>query len=254
MARKKCPEPKAGLPEWMATYGDMVTLLMCFFVLLFAFSNIDSQKFHAVMNSFQGSAGILSGGKSLSEAPFVFDAMPEEQTSNMETIEDYKPFNEKKELDELREKLEEYIEEQNLNANIDVVQTDTSIVLRFKDNALFEPLSADIKEDSVSILIFLADILSAKDLNHSEVIVEGHTDNLPTNTAKYETNWELSVIRATNVLRFFVELQGLDPFRMSAAGYGETRPIATNTTEEGRALNRRVDIIIKTGGDKNGQE
>lgn len=254
MSKQKCPEEKAGSPAWMATYGDLVTLLMCFFVLLFAFSNIDAQKFQAVMQSFQGSSGILSGGKALSEAPFVFDAMPEDQTSSMQVIDEKKPDSEiqkekelQMELKELKEQIEEFVHEENMEYDIDVVQDSSSVIIRLKDNAVFDSGSAKIKAGSMKVLDFIVEVISADNLKYSEVIVEGHTDNFPINTSEFPTNWELASSRATNVLRYFVEIKGLDPFRISSAGYGEFRPIATNATDAGRAMNRRVDIIIKSG-------
>lgn len=237
MARKKCPESKKGAPEWMATYGDMVTLLMCFFVLLFAFSSIDAQKFEAVMESFQGSAGVLSGGKSLSEAPFVFDAMPESKTSKEQVIE-------MKKLEDLKEKVEEYLEKNDMEAQVDLELESRGLVIRFKDNVLFSPGSAVINEESYAILDFLAGLMLSEELISEEIRVEGHTDNVPINTPTHPSNWELSTNRATNVVRYFVEESGMAPIRISAAGYSEYRPIASNETIDGRAANRRVDIVV----------
>jgi len=237
MAKDKCPECKAGAPEWMATYGDLVTLLMCFFVLLFAFSSIDAQKFQAVMQSFQGSAGILSGGKSLSEAPLVFDGMPESQTSSQQVIEQNK-------LENLKEQVEEFLEKNQMGGQVDVELEDRGLVIRFKDNVLFDSGSATIKEGAKPILVFMSQVLTAPDLINEEIRIEGHTDNVPNISALYPTNWELSTARATNVVKYFVEESGFIPSRLSAAGYSEYHPIATNDTAEGRSANRRVDIVI----------
>lgn len=236
MAKKKC-DCKKGAPEWMTTYGDLVTLLMCFFVLLFAFSSIDAQKFEAVMQSFQGSAGVLSGGKSLSEAPMVFDAMPEDKTSRNEVIEINK-------LEELKKKVEEYLEENDMKAQVSVELEAKGLIIRFKDNVLFDPGSATIKTTSMPIIDFLGSLLNSEDLINEEIRVEGHTDNVPNISAMYPTNWELSAGRSTNVVRYFIEEVGLKPSRVSAAGYGEYRPIDTNSTATGRAANRRVDIVV----------
>ena len=237
MAKKKCPECKKGAPEWMNTYGDMVTLLMCFFVLLFAFSSIDAQKFTAVMESFQGSAGVLSGGKSLSEAPFVFDAMPEDQTSSEQVVEMNK-------LEEIMEQVKDYLVQNDMEAQVELQLEQQGLVIRFKDNVLFDPGRAVIKSDSYPILNFLGELLSTEDLINEEIRVEGHTDNVPINTALYPSNWELSTHRATNVVRYFIENAGFSPLRLSAAGYSEYHPIATNDTPEGRSANRRVDIVV----------
>lgn len=237
MAKDKCPECKAGAPEWMATYGDLVTLLMCFFVLLFAFSSIDAQKFEAVMQSFQGSAGVLSGGKALSEAPLVFDGMPESQTSSQQVIEQNK-------LENLKEQVEQYLEENQMDAMVDIELEDRGLVIRFKDNVLFDPGSATIKAGSFPILDFLSELLSTEDLINEEIRVEGHTDNVPNISTLYPSNWELSTARATNVVRYFVEQSDFLPARLSAAGYSEYHPISTNDTAEGRSANRRVDIVV----------
>lgn len=237
MAKKKAQDEKKGSPEWMTTYGDMVTLLMCFFVLLFAFSSIDAQKFEAVMMSFQGSAGILSGGKALSEAPMVFDAMPENNTSSQQVIQQDR-------LEHLRELIQEYLEENEMEAEVDLELEAKGLIIRFKDNVLFDPGSAVIKAQSIPIIDFLGELLNTEELIQEEIRVEGHTDNVPMNTPMYPSNWELSAGRATNVVRYFIEQANLRPDRVSAAGYGEYHPIDTNDTPEGRSANRRVDIVV----------
>ncbi|MDO4800174.1 MAG: flagellar motor protein MotB [Bacillota bacterium] len=243
-------EQKKGAPEWMATYGDLVTLLMCFFVLLFAFSSIDAQKFDAVMQSFQGSAGILTGGKSLSEAPFVFDAMPEHSKSVAQTIdEEGVSALESKSVEELASELWDIIHQNNMQFQIEVIQNGTHVTVRFRDNALFDPNRATLKDDAREILKSFSEIIKQDSIKYSEIVVEGHTDNLPTSGTSFPTNWELSAARSTNVVRFLIESLHLDPYKLSSAGYGEYRPITSNETAAGRALNRRVDIIIKTGGD-----
>lgn len=236
MKKNKCPEQKQGLPEWMATYGDMVTLLMCFFVLLFAFSNIDAQKFTAVMQSFQGSAGVLSGGKSLSEAPFVFDAMPENLSPNSQ--------DQKEMIEDLKEKIEEFAKKNDITKSVDVVAEERGLLIRLKDNILFGSGSAIIKKESEGMMNDLLKLLYSEEFKALSVVVEGHTDNIPSQTFRYPTNWELSTARATNVIRFFIEEGQASPIRFSAAGYGEYHPIASNDSEEGRAQNRRVDILL----------
>ncbi len=239
MAKDKCPECKSGAPEWMATYGDLVTLLMCFFVLLFAFSSIDAQKFEAVMQSFQGSAGILSGGKSLSEAPMVFDGMPESQTSSQSVIE-------MKKLESIQKEVKEYLEQNNMNGLVEMKLETKGLVIRFKDNVLFDSGSATIKSRSLGILAFLSDLLKTPELINQDIRVEGHTDNIPHVSSLYPSNWELSTARATNVVRFFLEKSQLLPSRLSAAGYSEYHPIESNATSSGRSANRRVDIVIES--------
>jgi len=237
MAEKKCPECKEGAPEWMTTYGDMVTLLMAFFVMLFAFSNIDAQKFEQVMQSFQGSAGILSGGVTLNQNDLVFEALPESNiTETVQQVEEN--------LEVLKETIEEYIELRELESEVSVEFDSRGLIIRFKDNALFDSGSATLKESSEDTLLFIAELLKNEEFMDRAVRVEGHTDNIPINTLRFPSNWELSTTRSTNVIKFFINGGAIEPNRLSASGYGEYYPIADNTTPEGRAKNRRVDIVI----------
>lgn len=239
MSKDKCPECPAGLPAWMATYGDLVTLLMCFFVLLFAFSEIDAQKFEAVMQSFKGSAGILSGGTTISQDPLVFEATPEV------TISETVPITE--DIQQLKEQIEAYLE-QNQQENIEqdiIVEIDArGLIIRFPDKALFDSGKADLKQESIDTLDFLGGLLTSEEFNMMAIRVEGHTDNIPINTFRYPSNWELSTTRATNVLKYFINKSELAPKRLAASGYGEYYPIDDNVTREGRSKNRRVDIVI----------
>lgn len=236
MAKDKCPECKQIVPEYMATYGDLVTLLMCFFVLLFAFSEIDAQKFEAVMQSFSGSAGILSGGKTVSEAELVFDALPESQTTEATQSQEN--------LADLQEIIEQYIENNDIDFEIEVSLESRGLVIRFPDNALFDSGSADLKVASIDTLNFLGQLLNDAKFVDRAIRIEGHTDNIPIRTLKYPSNWELSTARATQVVKFFVTDSEIRPLRLSASGYGEYHPIDDNTSRDGRAKNRRVDVVV----------
>ncbi len=254
--KHKCPEPKAGAPEWMATYSDLVTLLMCFFVLLFAFSNVDQQKFDALMASFQGAAGVLTGGTAFSESPLPFDGLPENQTSQMEEVNEDSEEKEKKEqklkedLENLGEKLSDMMDSQPVDLDIELIENPTSIVLRFKDELLFDRGSAVLKESAFSELRQIGEVIKSEGFEYSELIVEGHTDSSPIDSENYGNKWALSSARAASVTEFFVNDVGIDPYRIKNGGYAEYKPIATNSTELGKAMNRRVDIIIKAEGDE----
>lgn len=234
---KKPEECKEGAPEWMATYGDLVTLLMCFFVLLFAFSEIDAQKFEAVMESFQGSAGILSGGKTLSDGPFVFDAMPENDISKAveEPVED---------IEVLKEEVEKLLEAAGLESEVELELEARGLIIRFPDKVLFDSGKADLKTGALETLKALGETFNAEEFSEKLIRVEGHTDNVPINTVIYPSNWELSGARSANVVKYLQNASGVDPIRLSTTGYGEYRPIESNDTAAGRARNRRVDIVI----------
>lgn len=230
-------EPKKGAPEWMTTYGDMVTLLLCFFVLLFAFSEIDVNKFRAIIKSFQGSLGILESGTTVEPSEYISAALEEELTTKQEKeIEDFK---------KLEEKLQEYLEEKGLDSDVMVTLEPRGLVLRFQDNVLFDSGKADLKEYPKTILKQIVEFFDEPEFIDKAIRVEGHTDNVPTGrNSKYPTNWELSFARAGTVVRYFVEELGVDPHRVSGSGYSKYHPVAPNDTKENKAKNRRVEIVI----------
>jgi len=215
----------------MTTYGDLITQILIFFVLLFALSSVDQQKFQMAMTSLQGSFGIMNEGKSLIEGEFIEAG---EVGDIIVSREEHQRF------EEFQESLEEFIE-QNDFTGVQISMEERGLVIRFVEGVLFDSGKADIKPDAKKILDGIAPLL--KRINH-HVRVEGHTDNRPIHTKQFPSNWELSTARAVNVVRFFIEQHDFSPYIISAAGYGEYRPVAPNDTEKHRALNRRVDIVI----------
>ncbi len=240
MARKRGSnneEPKQGSPAWMNTYGDMVTLLLCFFVLLFSFSEVNAKKFDALIESFQGSLGILDSGTAIESDDLITEAMKNDLTTNQkQELEDFR---------NLQESLEDYLKNSGLESDILVTHENAGLVLRFKDNVLFDPGQAILKQRSKKILTDIVTFLEAPEFIDKSIRVEGHTDTVRSDpTSLYPTNWELSAGRASNVVRYLVEESDLEPKRLAIAGYGEYHPIAPNDTAENRSKNRRVDIVI----------
>lgn len=230
MGRKKAEdEPKAGAPEWMATYGDMMTLLLCFFVLLFSFATLDVQKFKAIAVSMNGSLGVLDSGMTLSMEPLI-NSFPADSPS--EEIEEF---------NKLYEEMNEYIEENNLESSIVLMLDERGLLVRFMDNVLFDSGKADLTPKASEIIDKVAEIIRQNDKN---VRIEGHTDNVPINTFRFPSNWELSTTRAVNVVKYLIEECGIESKRMSASGYSDQHPIDDNTTQIGRQKNRRVDMVI----------
>ncbi len=239
MARRKRAEEEApkGSPLWMTTYGDMVTLLLCFFVLLFSFSEIDAQKFEAIIQSFQGSLGVLSSGKTIEPSEYITEALKDDLTTKQ--LEEWEDFR------KLQEMLEQFLTERGLDTDVLVSLEMKGLVLRFQDNVLFDSGSAVIKEIPKEVLIYLSEFLEEEEFKSKNIRIEGHTDTDPLRrNSRYETNWELSVARAANVVRFMIEEIELEPRRFSASGYGEYHPVNNNDTSENKAKNRRVDIVI----------
>ncbi len=218
---------------WMTTYSDLVTLLLCLFVLLFSFSVIDAKKFEMIIMSFQGSLGILDSGKTIDEDYHISQALQSDLL--------FKDPRDTDSMEWLIEQLGDYIKESGLEATIVLGVEERGLLIRFKDQVLFDSGKAFIREDAEIIVQSIGEILKQ---NERSIRVEGHTDNVPMNTPMYPSNWELSTARAVNVVKFFVENVGIPPVRLSAAGYGEYHPIIDNDTAENRQMNRRVDVVI----------
>ncbi|WP_432400555.1 flagellar motor protein MotB [Wukongibacter sp. M2B1] len=235
--RKPVEEEASGVPEYMTTYGDLVTLLLCFFVLLFAFSTIDAKKFQAIMESFQGSAGVLSGGKTLDDTHFVNNStLTNKITANIKEITKLKA---------LQESIEKHLRDNELEEQIKIELDDRGLLLRFDDNVLFDSGRAELKFQSKKTLRFISDLLNQEQFSDKFIRVEGHTDSDPIkNSKRFPTNWELSTIRAVNVARFFIEETKMKPEKISVSGYSKYHPVAPNDTFENKAKNRRVDIVI----------
>lgn len=237
--RKKIQSSEGGAnEEWLATYADTITLILTFFVLLYSFSSIDAVKFQKISSSLQS---VLSGKNNDSilefnmsgEVPIVgspIDLGPK-QTGTTESEEIYK-------------KIKGFVDSNNLKDTIQIKTDSRGVIMELKDNILFDIGKAEIKEPSKAILDKINSLIATFP---NEVIVEGHTDNVPINTEKYPSNWELSTQRAVNVLKYFVQVKGQNPQRFQAAGYGEYRPIAPNNNYTNRAKNRRVNILITAG-------
>lgn len=243
--KKKCPIVKKGAPEFMNTYGDMVTLLLCFFVLLFAMSTTDSKKYQGMVESLRGALGVMPGGKTISPEKVVTDSRIQAKGTE---------FKYRKIAENIQKTIEKTVSEMKISnknevmKNIEVSVTKRGINISLENTVLFESGKAEIKQEAL-------DILGAVAVNigniQNEILVEGHTDNLPINNTRYPSNWELSTSRATNVLKYMLSKEEKLYGRIAAAGYADSRPKAENTSEAGRKINRRVDIVILKDTDEN---
>ncbi len=272
MARKKKQSggDGGGAPAWMATFSDLMNLLLCFFVLLFAFSSTDAEKFAEISASFKNSFSIFEGGASaIGEGKLVSQGASQmdklsEYFSEMEMVfqEDHDDSEEdmeyeKKELEEAKEATEELYEEvieaaegKNVGDSISVSMDEGYQYVRISMNGavLFDSGSADIKKDAVGIIDKIGDILKVYDKHL--IKIEGHTDNVPMSSTKnFQSNMWLSTARAIKVFEYLVDTKGLDPRTLEASGRGEYEPLGDNSTPEGRAKNRRVEIKIYTETD-----
>lgn len=224
--RRREREESTNTGSWLTTYSDMVTLLLAFFVLLFAFSSIDEGKFSSVINAFQNYLGVLQQGQSFLESPAPLPY-------------DYSDLG-NQQLVELFQQMTDYIEQTGMEG-VELELQERGLIVRFAEQVFFDLGQATLKPNALEILDSLADQL--RDLPNP-LRVEGHTDDWPIRTSTFPSNWELSVHRATSVVRYLIEEEGFDPQMLSVAGYSEYRPIRPNDTAQNRALNRRVDIVI----------
>ncbi|HWQ89702.1 MAG TPA: flagellar motor protein MotB [Desulfitobacteriaceae bacterium] len=251
MARKKKPEPeKENNERWLLTYSDLITLLMIFFVVLYAMSNVDAQKFRAVADSLNKALG---GGRpaalDINEKPggpkVIGETTPQlstEKATDNKNESDTKKINlENITIEEIKAKLDNYAAENNIQNKLVSSMEERGLVVSIKDTLLFDSGSAVISTSAHELLEKIGRVLLVVP---NYIRIEGHTDNVPISTQQFQSNWELSVLRATNVLQLMVKEGHISPNRLSAAGYGEFRPIASNTDAEGHARNRRVDIVI----------
>ncbi len=253
MAVKKKPEEvKKGAPEYMNTYGDMVTLLLCFFVLLYSMSSLDVSKFQAMAQSFSRTISIIEagGGNGVSnllgngvmEMPSLESSILDAPETKDNTEQNEKQTEATNELKEMSSDFQTYFAENNLQENVQVEVFDQYLRIRFGDGILFDSGKANIKPEAIPILNMVANELLK--YPESEFKIEGHTDNIPINTPLFQNNWWLSSARAISVGLFFIDEMGITPTRVSMEGFGEYRPIETNATPEGRSKNRRVEIKI----------
>ena len=238
MPRKKDKDDQIDnkSPAWMTTFGDMMTLLLVFFVLMYSFSVMDLEKFDGFISALQARLGVLEGGRTITD---------EEQISRGSMGEDFNPSREN--LHRVMGDMTRYVEEKGLEENVELEMTERGLVVRVTGRVLYEIGRAEILPEGRELLGEL--VVNISDIPNN-VMVEGHTDNWPISTEEFPSNWELSTARATNVVRFLIEEHNLDADRLSAAGYSEYRPLVPNTTPENRAENRRVAIVILNGNER----
>ena len=261
MAKKRQEDPPKGAPAWQATFGDLMNLLLCFFVMLFSMSNMDAQKFELLAASFNQTFSIFSAGASaigdgllisngvsqLNELDNYInstgrdaegDVIPEDLESAADAMEKAKL----EASEELAEKINETLQEKNLTSEIDVEFTSQYVQLTLNGAILFDSGSVQLKEEALPIMNQVGLILQK--YSPGVIEIEGHTDNVPMSGAKYSNNDELSDGRALSVFYYLVQNTTLDPAMIKHSGRGEYDPVADNSTEEGRARNRRVEIKI----------
>ncbi|XKE94948.1 flagellar motor protein MotB [Metaplanococcus flavidus] len=267
MKRKKKHEDHVD-ESWLIPYADVLTLLLALFIVLFAASEVNSQKFQEISDSFnrelQGGTGILdqqSAVETFEETsklaepndvdptegeattpPEVEEEIDDKIEMTAEEIEQLALAEDYKELAAIQDKVKAYIAERNMEDKLEAELTSKGLVLKIKDGVLYRSGSADISESSRTVAEEIGKLL-VTDPPRS-IFIEGHTDNIPSTSDRFPSNWELSSARAINFMKILLENNELDPTKFSATGFAEHQPIASNETPEGRAENRRVEVLI----------
>lgn len=269
MVKRKEDTPAPGAPAWMATFSDLMNLLLCFFVLLFSMSTIQEDKWAALVASMNNTFSVFDGGSTaIGDGILISNGVSQlneledyinstgklsDSESPEENLEEYDEENLQALLDALEaealqdneqkaEMLEESLSEASLSDQIDVTFTAQYVQLSMKGALLFDSGSAELRENSEDVLDKVGVILER--YAEGEIEIEGHTDNVPISSMRYASNEELSSARAMTVFYYLSENTLLDVTNIRHTGMGERKPIADNSTEEGRSKNRRVEIRI----------
>ena len=225
-------EEAEGAPAWVVTFGDLMSLLLCFFVLLLSFSEMDRNKYRVVSGSVKNAFGIQRK-KPIFESPKGSKMIAKEfdQAIVLTRIEDVvKPI-----INELEEEFEEF------KGFVEVESTENQVTIRMMGEATFDTGKAELRSNFVPLLQEIGKVLEK---TRGEIIVAGHTDNVPLVGGPYGSNLGLSMARAGAVAEFLLNSSTIDPQRLSTMGFGEYRPLASNETAAGRQKNRRVEIIV----------
>jgi chemotaxis protein MotB len=232
MAKKKAHHEEHVDETWLIPYADMLTLLLALFIVMFAMGQVDKAKMQALSEKFNI---IFAGGSGALEREF--NAIPplNELTNTNSFIEDEK-------MNKIKANLQEEIKKQGYSDKVKVVLNRESLMVTMQDVVLFRSGEADVIQEVSPLLLKISGML--KGLQNSINIV-GHTDNVPIHNKNFRSNWDLSAMRAVNVMNFMVEKGGMRPEKFSIQAYGEYMPKYDNSTEEGRTGNRRVEIFIE---------
>ena len=250
MARRRhYQKPEEDHPDetWLIPYSDILTLLLALFIVLFASAQVDQKKFEqirmAFSDAFSGNVSFFEGSK---PTPQITDtpqkASPMEPITPGQETKEQAFMQESAQLAQAKQMLDRYIRENGLTDQLDTVLGNDGLMIVIKDTALYHSGSAELLPESQR---FAAEIAKMLVPLTQRVTISGHTDNVPINTAEFPTNWDLSSKRALNFMKYLLAKEpSLQPTRFNATGFGEYHPVIANDSEDGRAKNRRVEVLI----------
>jgi len=277
-----CPKCEEGLPPWLATFADLMSLLMCFFVLLLSFAEIDAIRFKKMAESMKDAFGVQREvenidppmGTSVINQSFSPSVVPEPSLIDeirQQTTDESKPIlgqpdggevDREKAAEVVREAILQEVNEQaeeirqalqlEIEESLVSVETEESkIIIRINEKGSFPSGSADLNDDFYGVMVRISEAVAN---TPGKVVVAGHTDDVPISTSRFRSNWELSSARAVTVVHALLEDPNVDPKRVSVEGHADSQPLVPNDSAENRAQNRRVELVIQRGSDTSSDE
>lgn len=260
MALKKEPEKHVNHERWLVSYADFITLLFAVFVVLYAMSQSDKKKVEEVVASIQQSFGMVQSG---APSPKM-NILPSSQMNITPSVRpeiaivpgtksvrgQVKTRADEKDFRQIKSSIEAYLVKQGAQNKVALTITRRGLIVSLKEAGFFDSGQAQIKPSAYELINTIAEAMSQY---NNPLRLEGHTDNIPISSSQFPSNWELSTARAVNGLKYLIKNFDVDPDKISATGYAEFRPLADNATPEGRAKNRRVDLVLLSGDGERGE-
>jgi chemotaxis protein MotB len=254
MARKKAHEKEANHERWLVSYADFITLLFAVFVTLYAMSQTDKKKVEEVVASMRDSFGysVLTAPPTKPSiiAAGSMSVVPSMRKSSGSSLKKGKNKGGEQDFKATKASIEAYLMKTRAQDKVSVTINQRGLVVSLKEAGFFDSGSATLKQSSYALL---NDVVESLASYSNGIRVEGHTDNMPISSHAFPSNWELSAARATNVVQYLTKQGDFEPSNISATGYGEYRPIAENSSDEGRRKNRRVDLVLLSEQSERGE-
>jgi chemotaxis protein MotB len=234
--------------SWLLPYSDLMTLMLALFIVLYGMSTVDALKFQEMSEAFKS---VLTGGTSVLDQNAMISnnrtslsemETPKSTQDGLMTKKNELKRQEQQNLESLKKQLDTYIKENGLTDDLETKLNQSQLMITISDKALFASGEAVVKPEARQLAKAISNML--QQFPDYEVIVSGHTDNVPISTYEFPSNWDLSSVRALNFMKILLLNTNLDPKKFSAIGYGEYHPVASNDTAAGRAQNRRVEVSI----------
>jgi chemotaxis protein MotB len=236
--RKKRVEKENG-ERWLLTYSDLITLLMIFFVMMYAMSSVDTKKYAQVAASLSSAFGGAQAGKSIiAEGGPSSNIIP---TVDNPTMDAEATKAEQSKLEALKKQVDKYLQNNGIQSSASTTIQERGLVISISDTLIFDSGKADLKPIYESKLVEIGKMLNTI---NNYIVIEGNTDDVPINTYEFKDNWSLASARADNVTRVLIDKAKIQPLKIASRSNGQYRPVVSNSTDDGKAANRRVDIVI----------